>query len=100
MNSISASELKSRMSSGEIFQLVDVREPAEHDEFNIGGILMPLSEVISRIDEIDLSKPVVFYCRKGIRSAIAIQRILQKKEFSNLYNLSGGLVSWDIPEKR
>ena len=97
MNSISASELKSWMNSGEIFQLVDVREPSEHDEFNIGGILMPLSEVIARIDEIDSSKPVVFYCRKGIRSAIAIQRILQKRDFSNLYNLSCGLVSWENP---
>jgi rhodanese-related sulfurtransferase len=45
MENISAAELKKRIDSGETLNIVDVREPHEHEEFNIGGILVPLGEI-------------------------------------------------------
>ncbi|SJZ38093.1 rhodanese-like domain-containing protein [Sediminibacterium ginsengisoli] len=74
--------------------LIDVREPEEHAAYNIGGILLPLGEIINHTDQIPADKTVVLYCRKGIRSMIAIQRLEEKKGYTNLVNLSGGMDAW------
>lgn len=94
MQSITAIELKHKMDHAEDFQLIDVREDFEHEDFNIGGILIPLHEVTNRQEEINTDKPVIIYCRKGIRSQIAIQRLQEKFHFTNLFNLIGGTEAW------
>ena len=94
MNSITAIALKQKIDSGEDFQLIDVREPYEHNEFNIGGELIPLNEINQHIDTIATNKPVIIYCRKGIRSQLAIQRLQEKFPFTNLINLIGGTEAW------
>lgn len=94
MQSITAVALKHKMDSGEDFQLIDVREPDEHHEFNISGELIPLSDIVQQIDKIHTDKPVIIYCRKGIRSQIAIQRLQEKFHFTNLVNLIGGTEAW------
>ena len=45
MQNISVTEVKSRMDAGEKLNLVDVREPREYEEFNIGGQLIPLGKI-------------------------------------------------------
>ena len=75
MQSISATILKQRLDNNEDIQLIDVREIDEHAAFNIGGELIPLGEIIQKIEKIAKDKPVVLYCRKGIRSQIAFQRM-------------------------
>lgn len=82
------------MSKKENFLLIDVREPHEHAAFNIGGELIPLSEILSHTDKIPEGKKIVFYCQKGIRSVIAIQRLQQKFPDNELINLSGGMEEW------
>ncbi len=94
MKSITAIELKQKMDDGEVLQLIDVREPDEHDEFNISGDLIPLSNIVQQIGKIAVDKPVIIYCRKGIRSQIAIQRLQEKFPFTNLINLIGGMEAW------
>jgi rhodanese-related sulfurtransferase len=86
--------LQRRLKAGEDIQLIDVREGYEHDTFNIGGVLMPMGDVINRRGEIPKNKPVVLYCRKGVRSAIIIQRLQDKYGFENLINLKGGVENW------
>lgn len=76
---------------GIVFQLIDVRTEEEHDEFNLGGINIPLDEIMKRKEEISKSIPVVFYCAKGIRSAIAIQRLDPIFPGSKFFNLSKGI---------
>lgn len=71
--------------------LIDVREPFEHEAYNIGGTLIPFGEIIKHAANIPKDKPVVLYCRKGVRSQIAIQRLEDKFGFTNLINLDGGL---------
>ena len=93
MNHISPKELKKQLSDPDIF-LLDVREPYEHSSFNIGGILIPLGEIIGQAKNIPTNKPVIVYCEKGIRSQIAIQRLQEKFGFTNLVNLAGGMRSW------
>lgn len=94
MNSISVQQLKQKIESHEDFQLIDVREPDEHEEFNIGGELIPLSLITQQTTNISTHKPVIIYCRKGIRSQIAIQRLQEKFPFQNLINLIGGTEAW------
>ena len=94
MHGITVLELKNRMNGAEDFQLIDVRETFEHEDFNIGGELIPLHEISLRIEQIATDKPVIIYCRKGIRSQIAIQRLQQKFPFTNLINLIGGTEAW------
>ncbi len=94
MNSITATALKEKMNTATDFQLIDVRESDEHQEFNIGGELIPLHEIVMQIDRIATGKPVILYCRKGIRSQIAIQRLQEKFPFTNLLNLIGVTEAW------
>jgi rhodanese-related sulfurtransferase len=94
MNSITAIALKEKIDNAQDFQLIDVREPYEHEEFNIGGQLIPLNEIAQQAEKIATNKPVILYCRKGIRSQIAIQRLQEKFPFTNLINLIGGTEAW------
>ena len=94
MKSITANGLKEKIENGEDFQLIDVREPYEHEEFNIGGQLIPMNEIVQHPEKIEPGKPVIIYCRKGIRSQVVIQRLQQKFPFANLYNLIGGTEAW------
>lgn len=92
--SITVTQLKQKIESHEDFQLIDVREAYEHDEFNIGGELIPLSSITQQTAKISTHKPVIIYCRKGIRSQIAIQKLQEKFPFQNLVNLIGGTEAW------
>jgi len=90
MQQINFFELQQLQQSQNIL-LIDVREKNEHDAFNIGGLLIPLDEIISNAHAVPKDVPVVLYCRKGIRSQIAIQRLEDKFGFTNLINLRGGI---------
>ena len=94
MKSITSKELQQLLIDKKDFQLIDVREPDEHEEFNIGGELMPLGEIGLHVDKIEKDKPVIVYCRKGIRSQFAIQKLQDKFPFNNLFNLIGGTEAW------
>jgi len=96
MENITAEELKKRIDSGEALHIVDVREPHEHEEFNIGGTLLPLGDIRAmQIDEIEDLKgdEVIVYCRSGGRSSQAAM-ILETMGFSNVKNLAGGMLGW------
>jgi rhodanese-related sulfurtransferase len=96
MENISVTEVKTRLESGEKMNLVDVREPDENAEFNIGGVLLPLGKIHSmQFDEIEDLKDeeVILYCRSGNRSLQACL-FLEMVGFTNLKNLAGGLVEW------
>jgi len=96
MENITVEEVKARMDAGEELHLVDVREPYENADFNIGGILLPLGEIRSmQIDEIEnlKDKEVILYCRTGNRSGQAAM-FLETMGFENTKNLVGGVVAW------
>lgn len=91
---ISANELQQKLQDKEDVVLVDVREPWEHDAFNIGGTLISLGTLFENLAMLDKEKTVVMYCQKGIRSQVAIQRLEEKYNYTNLINLSGGVEAW------
>lgn len=72
--------------------LVDVRETYEFEDYNIGGINIPLYELQGHIEELPKNKKLVFCCQTGQRSKIAIQ--LLKPVFNGkMYNLKNGIYS-------
>ncbi|MFI5186626.1 MAG: rhodanese-like domain-containing protein [Chitinophagales bacterium] len=96
MDTITVEKLKERMDAGEDLHLVDVREPFENADFNIGGILLPLGLIRSmQIDDIEelKDKEVIFYCRSGNRSGQAAM-FLEAMGFQNTKNLVGGMLAW------
>jgi rhodanese-related sulfurtransferase len=96
MQAISVDEVKARLDAGESLHLVDVREPAEHEEFNIGGTLLPLGQLrMMETEAIDdwKDKEVICYCRSGNRSGQACM-ILETAGFTNVKNLTGGMLAW------
>ena len=96
MELITAEEVKSRLDAGEQLNLIDVREPRENAEFNIGGILLSLGKIQNMsIDEIEplREKEVICYCRSGNRSGQACL-ILDTLGFTKTKNLSGGMLGW------
>lgn len=94
MKEVTVLELKKMMDTREDFQLIDVREPHEHQFANIGGELMPMSTILEQTDKIDRNKKVVVYCRSGNRSANVVKALEQRFGFNNLYNLRGGVLDW------
>ena len=87
-------ELLRKLQSHADIQLIDVREPHEHEQFNIGGRLIPLDDIMHEAESIPRDKEVILYCKMGIRSQIAIQRLQEKFGFTNLANLQGGMEAW------
>ena len=96
MHAISVEELKARLDAGETLHLLDVREPSEHAEFNIGGTLLPLGRIRNmETDAIDdwKDQEVICYCRSGNRSGQACM-ILESAGFTNVTNVTGGMMAW------
>ena len=89
-------EYKQLRAEGSEHLLLDVREPHEYQEQNLGGMLIPLGDVMMRSSEISewKSKKVVVHCRSGKRSAMA-QQLLQQLGFSDIHNLEGGILAWE-----
>jgi rhodanese-related sulfurtransferase len=78
--------------SGEV-QLVDVREPYEHEAGRIAGSLhIELDRLPASADELERTRPIVFYCRSGSRSAMAAQAF--SASGFEAHNLDGGLEAW------
>ena len=80
------------LESGEA-QVIDVREPYEHEAGRIAGVVhIELERLASRASEIDKDRPVIFHCRLGTRSAMASQAFAASGYDS--YNMAGGIQAW------
>jgi rhodanese-related sulfurtransferase len=74
-------------------QLVDVREPFEHEAGRIADdVHIELERLTAQAESIDRDRPVVFYCRSGSRSALAAQAF--GASGYSAHNLTGGLQAW------
>jgi rhodanese-related sulfurtransferase len=80
-------------------QIVDVRTDAEHEAGHIAGARhLPLDRLDAEAETLDRSKPVVFYCRGGGRSAMAAEAFRASGWEAN--HMDGGLLAWaerDLP---
>jgi rhodanese-related sulfurtransferase len=96
MKNITVEELKKRMDAGEQLHIIDVREPWEYAEFNIGGKLVPLGKITGmQTEELDDLKDeeLIVHCKAGSRSAQACM-VLEQLGFTNVVNVTGGMLAW------
>src|SRR5436190_2163181 len=95
MEEITATELKQRLDQGDDIQIIDVREPHEYE---IGQIpnskLIPLGQVLNRMNEIAPDRETVVHCKMGGRSAKAIEALQRSGFPGHLINLKGGITAW------
>ena len=93
---LSATELREKISNDNGLFLLDVREPYEFEYAHIeGSVLIPLSLIPLRIDELDINQEIVVICHHGIRSMQA-SAYLERCGFNNIYNLKGGIDAWSV----
>ena len=81
--------------SNEETTILDVRQPSEYKESHIpGAVLIPLSELSDRLEELNPEKPTLVYCAIGGRSRVAAQ-MLAGKGFKKVINVAGGIKAWE-----
>lgn len=96
---IDAEKLYNMIQSGEKFQLIDVRTPAEYNQVRIPGVInIPMQDINKEVKDgkIVSNIPIVCICRTGGRSYMVAVLLLTYDEFANMpiYNLEGGTMAW------
>lgn len=95
IKNISNEEAKSLIKNEPNLIILDVRTKEEYKTGHlINSILIPLSELESRLGELNKNAPILVYCRSGNRSVTA-SKILLNNGFNRIYNLRGGIIEWD-----
>ncbi len=93
---ITPKELKERIDKGDHLFLLDVREPWEYSMAKIdGAVLIPLGTLPQSLNQLDPKAEIVAHCHHGMRSADAVQFLLQQG-FSSVKNLVGGIDAWSV----
>ncbi|SFC38956.1 rhodanese-like domain-containing protein [Spirosoma endophyticum] len=74
--------------------VVDVRDEWEFDEFNIGGLNIPLPDIRARKAELLPYTTLIVICTNGVRSRVAAKDLLRQPEFQGkiIYHLHGGII--------
>jgi len=95
---IEGEELYRKLAMGEPIVVLDVRTETEFANSHIpGSILIPLHQLENRLGEVPNSgSPVAVVCEHGIRGVSAC-RFLAEHGIGPLYNLTGGLQTWNGP---
>lgn len=92
MEDITVEELIRRQKAAEGMNIIDVREVWEHEEYNVGGLNIPLGSIPTKLSELESLKDqeVIVYCKTGNRSG-KVKQFLQQQGFSKVRNLLGGV---------
>jgi len=89
---VSPEEVRRLLDEGAI-DLIDVREPYEHEAGRIdGAIHVEIPNLTAAAAQLDQERPIVFYCRSGARSAMTTQAF--RASGFQAFNLTGGLLAW------
>ena len=90
-------ELQKKLQRHDPLQLLDVRTPDEYREQHIPPArLIPIDHFREHVQELDPTIETVVYCRVGLRGYLA-SRILLQHGFQHVYNLTGGMLSYPLP---
>jgi rhodanese-related sulfurtransferase len=92
---ITVNELKEKLDKGLDFIFIDVREPYEYAEFNLGAKLIPMGSAAKIVEDYTDHKndEIILHCRSGARSG-SVQQYLTSQGFTNVRNLLGGVLAW------
>ncbi len=88
--------VRERLSKGESFRLIDVREDREYSAGRIPGSIHIGRGVLERDIESqvpDHDEEIILYCGGGFRSALAADN-LQRMGYANVISMDGGFRAW------
>jgi thioredoxin 1 len=97
---ISVDEFQKKLAEKDV-QVIDVRTPEEYNEGHLKGALninYKADDFASEITKLDKNKPTLVYCLGGGRSTGAAEQ-MQKKGFTTIYNMQGGMIKWNAANK-
>jgi rhodanese-related sulfurtransferase len=101
MIDISTEQLMEKLEKGEKPIMIDVREPFEYEEYNIGAELIPMGRLQVELENFEDKKEdeIIMICRSGARSGNATA-YMRQIGFKNVKNLIGGMLRWqDLSNK-
>jgi sulfur-carrier protein adenylyltransferase/sulfurtransferase len=91
---IDVKQLEVWKSSNTPHQLIDIREAEEVENCSIGGMHIPMDEILDRASELRKDVPIVIHCRSGKRAAAVVYALEHKLGLTNVYTLNGGILAW------
>ncbi|QDT68208.1 putative adenylyltransferase/sulfurtransferase MoeZ [Planctomycetes bacterium MalM25] len=94
---ITCEDLHARLEAGEAIELIDCREPHEHEIVRLPGArLIPMGTIPAAAEDLaTLEGPVVVYCHHGMRSAQTAQW-LREHGLPAAQSLAGGVDAWAV----
>ena len=90
---ITVQDLKKLLDTKASVMILDVRNSDEYAICNLGGHLLPLSELPTRLHELNPEQQIIIHCHAGGRSRRATEFLI-KEGFKNVANLKGGITAW------
>ncbi len=91
MSEIDVDELDRRLAAG--VTLIDVRNPDEYVAGHVPGArLIPLNELVDRVDEVPMGAEVLVICGSGARSMVAAEFLAEQG--ATPINVAGGTLAW------
>jgi len=91
---VSVVAAKAMIESNPSLLVIDVSSQTEYEETHLkGAISIPLTNLPSRIGELNQSSAILVYCRTGRRSVQACSALIERG-FTNVCNMEGGLAAW------
>jgi rhodanese-related sulfurtransferase len=91
---VTVEEAKSLVESNVSLIIVDVRTREEYDSGHIeGAILIPVSELEGRINELSKEEELLIYCRTGNRSSNSVN-ILKANGYTKIFHMNDGIIGW------
>jgi len=103
VDEVSTEELKRKLDAGEPVQIIDIRPPAAYDQGHIpGAINVPMTELATRVDEIDWGDDVVVTCPIG-QSSVQAARLIGSFEGvgdASVRSMAGGYDAWEYELER
>jgi rhodanese-related sulfurtransferase len=91
---ISSREARSLLEKNRNIFLLDVRTPQENSQARLPGtVLIPISELERRINEVPKNRTILVYCAVGSRSKLAAE-FLTRNGYKVVYNMTDGIVGW------
>ena len=91
---LTPADLLERQNSGELWRLLDVREPWEVEIASVAGaVLIPMQQLPGRLTELDAADRLAVLCHSGGRSA-RVADWLADNGFATVANVLGGIDAW------
>lgn len=96
LKQLTAKEVEQLLFNKEGMEIIDVREEFEYEVVHIPNVKhIPLSELDTRLNELNKNTPYIIVCRSGQRSFFVTQYLSQLGY--DVTNMLGGMIEWEGP---